>query len=1129
MIDRKILNLIICLLIGLYYSEVSLSQDIRINELVPSNITMVDEDGDSPDWIELINLSDKAISLKNWSITDDFKTPDKWIFPDYTISPNGFSFIWASDKDRKEESYVRTLLSEGDTVKYFIPSSTSSTSWRSISYDDSDWSSGPLGIGYGDDDDNTIVPDGTPFVFIRKAFTSVPEIDREAVFYSSGELSRINISNEDGILKNGENVLAISVHNVNTNSSDLSLIAFLSARFRNNSKTGIATPEFLELPNGYLHSNFKLSNEGETVYLFDDNALLVDSLTYPILCPNDSYGLSPDNDKAHVYFETTTPAYENSNDFYSGINEASIIFSKVGGLTDTFTLELSGISTEQTIRYTTNSEEPDSSSTEYTRPIKISTNNVIRASVFSEDKLPSKPQTQVYLIDKSHSLPVISIVTESENLYNNQTGIYIKGDKAETDFPYFGSNFWQDWERPAHFSFIEEEGNNGFSANVGIKIFGGWSRGHEQKSFSIFARKEYGSKEINYPIFPDAVYNKFQALVLRNSGNDWLNTNIRDATLTSLLEDSGLDYQLYRPAVTYLNGQYWGIYNIREKINEHFLASKHGVDPDEVDIVEKNSKTIHGDNKDYVELIDFIKNNDLSNQAEYDFIGDQIDLENFAMYQIAQIYFDNTDWPGNNIKFWKAKGGKWRWIIFDTDFGFGIWEPENYVNNTIEFAIEANGPGWPNPPWSTLLFRSLLKNSDFQHLFINRFADELNSRFLPENVVSHISEAAQHVRPEIEAHFNRWNRNSRDWELKITQMRNFGFVRPNHIKDHILEVFDLPAYHKITIENKSTQNGYVVINNRLRIDEEKWDGDYFKEVPIVIEAVPAKGYIFSHWEGDSRATISSIGINPTRDKTFIPVFEKSQSTFKDIVINEINYNSSKEFNTGDWVELYNPNPYPIDLTGWILSDSKDDNAFSFPINSTLDAEDYLVVTKNHQKFSALISENDVIGNFSFGLSNTEDQVRLYDANNQLIDEVMYTSKDPWPLEPNGDGWTLELISPDLDNSEATNWSNIHINGSPGKSNQKTTSTNGIVKVNSLSILPNPARDQINIFIESEQNRFIEVDIFNAAGTFIQKIYSEEFIADRHLFSYNIAHLNKGVYIIRVTTSEASYSAKVIKL
>ena len=147
---------------------------------------------------------------------------------------------------------------------------------------------------------------------------------------------------------------------------------------------------------------------------------------------------------------------------------------------------------------------------------------------------------------------------------------------------------------------------------------------------------------------------------------------------------------------------------MREKVNEHFIASKHNVEADEIDILTNNSELVHGKTDDYDDLINFINSTNLSFGQNFDYVEDQIDIDNYIMYQVAQIYFNNHDWPGNNIKYWKHKDGKWKWIIYDTDFGFGS-HPSwlDYHFNTLGFALDENGPGWPNPPWSTLLFRKI--------------------------------------------------------------------------------------------------------------------------------------------------------------------------------------------------------------------------------------------------------------------------------------------------------------------------------------------------------------------------------------------------------------------------------------
>ncbi|MCB0644633.1 MAG: CotH kinase family protein, partial [Phaeodactylibacter sp.] len=450
----------------------------------------------------------------------------------------------------------------------------------------------------------------------------------------------------------------------------------------------------------------------------------------------------------------------------------------------------------------------------------------------------------------------------------------------------------------------EEDGTLGAAFDGGVKIFGGYSRSNDQRSLSIFARGKYGFNEFDYPFFPDQPYDSYQAIVLRNSGNDWNNTMLRDAALNGLLKGADIERQAYRPVATYLNGEYWGIYNIREKINEHFLASKWNVDPEDIDLLELGGSVIYGNNEDFLQLVDFINTADLSVPANYYYVAGQMDLDNFALYQASQIYFDNTDWPGNNLKFGRKKEGRWRWILFDVDFGFGIWNSLNYTNNTLAFALEPNGPGWPNPPWSTLIFRKLTAQTTFRNLFVNRFADELNSRFLPERVSEHIDTLATRIANEIPVHLDRWGGSFGYWLNQVTNMKIFGNQRPGYIKGDILSAFGLPAYHQLTIEIENPEEGFVQVNS-LTIKEAAWHGDYFQEVPICVKAIARPGYIFSHWIGSGNpGNTPELIIDMQSAMSLQPVFQSG--TLEAIVINEINYNAADNFDPGDWIELYNP-------------------------------------------------------------------------------------------------------------------------------------------------------------------------------------------------------------------------------
>ena len=257
------------------------------------------------------------------------------------------------------------------------------------------------------------------------------------------------------------------------------------------------------------------------------------------------------------------------------------------------------------------------------------------------------------------------------DFFDDDYGIYVFGPEGtySYDIPYFGANFWEDWERPIHFSFYENNSDESAKFNAGVRIFGGWSRGQNgQRSLAFYARGQYGDSKFEHSFFDNVTYDNFEAFVLRNSGQDWLRSSMKDIMLTSLLRGSELDFQDYNPVATYINGEYWGMYNMREKINEHMLASKHNLNADEITLLTNNAEVIEGSNQEYTQIIDYINSYDLSDDTNFEFIRDKIDLKNYTLYQASNIYINNTDWPGNNIKFWKHQDVKWRWIMYDTDF-----------------------------------------------------------------------------------------------------------------------------------------------------------------------------------------------------------------------------------------------------------------------------------------------------------------------------------------------------------------------------------------------------------------------------------------------------------------------------
>ena len=1165
-------------IIFLLFVSYSYSQEIKINEVSSSNTLFFDEDGDSPDWIELHNYGSSEISLNQWTLTDSEDDNNPWTFPNISIEPNDFLLVWASDKDRSDIFYVRTLINQGDLFRYEIANENIEDNWITNSYDDDEWGIGNSGFGFSDNDDNTTIPNGTIAVYLRKNFTiqnandidrllldidyddgfvayingvevaranvsgsppsydTTTNIEHEAQMYWGGSPERFIIESADEFLIDGENVLSIQVHNISDTSSDMTLIPFLSAYYNVDSSEGISPPSILDLESELspLHTDFKLSSSGDSLFLKNENGDLIDSLIVPALSANISYGVSFSNQL--VVYDIPTPGELNDSAEFEGVLAVPLNFSHDGGIINTnINLEITGQADEE-IRYTLDFTEPTINSELYTGPISIQQNSIVRAKAFKENYISLHSNTRNYFFNIQSDLPIIHLVSDEYNLFDDDYGIYAYGDDYNSNYPYFGANFWQDWERPVHISMYEDN-NLVFNSNGGIKIYGAYSRGWDQKSLALYARSDYGAGDFEYQFFDDLTYDSFESLVLRNSGNDWMRTNLRDAAITSLMKNSGLDYQSFKTISTYINDNYWGLYNLREKVSENFIASKHDVDADDVTMLTNNAEIVDGDNQEYIELTAFVQQNNFYNQDNYNYVSDQIDIDNFIIYNVAQIYMDNRDYPGNNIKYWKVPGGKWKWILYDTDFGFaGQWWSEwdqyyAHTFNTLDFVLSGNQTTWANPQWATLFLRKLMQNEEFRHKFINRFADEMNTRFLPSNVTDHFLEIHDNMYNEMLNHIDRWIQ-SEPWVNVNTvyqfvdNMNNFAINRQPIVKQQILDEFNLDNYFEIRLYNDNPERGYIRVNNNLRIQEEQWGGDYFEDVPITLKAIAESGYEFSHWSGliDSTDAEIEINLNNTSQITahFNPVDELN------IVINEINYKSSDDFDTGDWIELYNPNEDEIDISAWVLKDSNDSNEYIFPQGTVIDGLDFLVIVRKSDDFSNFFPEiTSFIGEFDFGLSGS-DAVRLFDNELIIQDEVYYESSDPWPVLSDGDGYTLELIDPSYENILPNSWTNINYHGSPNAVNSATAS---LIEVEDMysRIYPNPFVSDLYILFELNKRENTSIQLFDLKGSLISVIHQGVLNAGMHKIRRNFEDLNSGIYLLKINTSSGiSKTEKLIK-
>ena len=514
----------------------------------------------------------------------------------------------------------------------------------------------------------------------------------------------------------------------------------------------------------------------------------------------------------------------------------------------------------------------------------------VRAIAVKEGALPAQAVSHTYFVFPSgrnqFSLPVVSINTSENHFFDYEDGIYVSGVtfddwRSGNDWGFANggspSNYWRrgvEWEYPAHMEIFPAEADHAaLVQDIGVRIHGGWSRAFQKKSLRLYARNRYGEQYFNYPLFPANPHESFNRLMLRNSGNDADNTLFRDAAIQRIVGKLEFDTQDYLPVIVFINGEYWGIHNFRERYDKHYLARVYGVDGENIDLLDGNASVKEGDPEHYNAMIQYMASNDMSLPEHYAHIQTRMDVVNFMDYNIAQIYARNTDWPGNNMDYWRLRteeylpnapdghDGRWRWLMYDTDFGFGFTGGgSSFTHNTLAFATDPNGPGWPNPPWSTYVLRTLLTNTDFATDFINRFADLLNTHFQPARVLGIIQEMKQHIEAEIPEHIHRWSApgSISAWNGNVNTMLNFATQRPQYQRLHIRQHFGIPSNVDIHLDVDHPAHGHIRINTisinddtpGLPDDPYPWTGIYFHGVPVEIEAVASPGFQFSHWEGD---------------------------------------------------------------------------------------------------------------------------------------------------------------------------------------------------------------------------------------------------------------------------------------
>ncbi len=797
---------------------------LEITEVMTHNETFFpDEEGLCPDYVEVHNATDAPLDLEGWRLTDNPNKPDKWAFPDMTLPADGYLAVHCSGASSKDDpSHLHTnfrldrdgeelLLIDPDgqvTSRVRVPALSADAAW---SLTDSGWQAA-LPPTPGQPNDGT-------------------DYEKDVLMRSNGRGVFIN----EVMTGSDESADWIELYNAGGVEADLSGCG-LSDNAAHPRKwvfpqgTVIAPGEYLcvsadgvaNAPDGVLHAGFALSSKGGySVTLSDPEGQIFERLFVPAQQRNVSYGRSG-NMADTGYFEEPTPGAANAGTLYRG-RAPQPVYSRRGGLFrsgDVVTVTLSAPE-DCRIYYTLDCTDPTPSSVLYTGPITITDTTILRARTYRDGCLPSVMDAQSYLFDVKNgggTVYVTSMVSDPYNLTSDEAGILVKGPNATAEYPYGergkGANFWMDWEREAHVELFGPDGSAMLSQECGIKLHGTHSRPADQKPFKVIARSRYGSDRFRADIFSRRDYGEYQSFVLRTGSQDAGRTRMRDAVLQQLAVGEGMMYQEYEIGVLYLNGAYWGQYNLRERVNPESICQWEGWEGDEdaLDLIRGNDTVMQGSDATMQALIEWLKTHDLNSDEAYEAVAAAVDIDNFIAYMAIEMYTGNTDTL--NMKRYRdpLRDGKWRWVLFDLDCGFDI------DTDSVSRWLDPEGMG-RGKKTDNRLFVACMRNDRFRERFLSHLGERMATTFTAEHIVGLIEGFYNHVSAITPDHLARWGLEESDYREQMEYLVSYAKTRPERMLYFL----------------KSAENLHLT-----REEMERWFGGALERVGLTYDTIPSE-------------------------------------------------------------------------------------------------------------------------------------------------------------------------------------------------------------------------------------------------------------------------------------------------
>lgn len=629
--------------------------------------------------------------------------------------------------------------------------------------------------------------------------------------------------------------------------------------------TTIAANGFLiiwcDKKNTGLHTNFNLDSDGEVLVLADAGQVQLDKIVFPKQYTNVSYGRLTDGGNVIGYMTTPTLSAQNNN--ATGTEQlVNPIASVSSGRYETNQLVvLSHVNPGASIRYTTDGSEPMPTSVLYTGAISITKTTTLKAKAFAPGFIPSKSEVKTYFIDEhTFTLPVVSISTNPSYLWDNLIGIYVEGTNGiKGSCSVTPVNWNQDWHRHTVFEYFDITGKKQFDQGVNIRIAGNCTRRYAQKSLVVEADDKYGKNNINEILFPNKTATRYHSFILRNSGNDFNVTLFRDALIQHIAQRSlEIDFLDYQPTIFYLNGEYWGIQNMREKADAEYIETNYGISADDIDLIENRNTVLDGSYTAFNTYFQTLKSLDRSTPTAFTHIDTHIDVQKYINYLATQIYICNTDWPDNNQKYWRqvSTKSKFRWILWDTDFGLGLFQGRSYPTfPSLSYAAGTDPAAFGLPAWSTEHIRYVLENPEFRQRFIQTLIGVMNTSFGPANFNEQLGLFQNRIKDEVPVHKTRWGGDVADWNAQIEKLKLFVRERQRYMPQHMAEFFGLGETLSLCIKANPAGAASFTLNG-VKSTTGFDNGVYFKGLGYRVQAEPLTGYVFDHWKITSQPNVA---------------------------------------------------------------------------------------------------------------------------------------------------------------------------------------------------------------------------------------------------------------------------------